>query len=162
MGPRRNQGANRDRIELPRDEDVIVLDSSETEDRAAEYREWVTRMRAKRAANQQRIRAATSEPRVQAPSSYWSAEQVFRESQRVAEAEAGNPRDALAIQEVLAVLGLSGAPEPHEIDAAFRRLAKEHHPDRHVDADEATRNHHLEQMRRVNEAYAHLRRLQLV
>lgn len=162
MGSRRNQGTDRDRIDLPRDEDVIVLGDTESHDRAAEYREWVARMRAKRAANQQRIRAASAAPRVQGPSSYWTAEQVFRESQRVAEAEAGNPRDALAIQELLAVLGLSGAPEPDEIEAAFRRLAKAHHPDRHVHADEATRNHHLEQMRRVNEAYAHLRRLQLV
>ena len=150
-----------DPIDLPRDEDDvrIVLDEPEaTLDRAARYQDWVERMRSKRAANQQRIRAADTD--TDAPPTYWRAEDLYRESRRVADAELPRRNDPL-VQELLAVFGLSGEPSPRQIEVAFRRLAKEHHPDRHVDADEAVRTHHLEQMRRVNEAYARLRQLQM-
>lgn len=35
-------------------------------------------------------------------------------------------------REALAVLGLAGSPTPIEIKAAWRRLLRQHHPDRHV------------------------------
>ena len=65
------------------------------------------------------------------------------------------------MQDLLAVFGIVGEPSPRQVETAFRRLAKEHHPDRHIDADEATRAFHLDQMRRINEAYSRLRQLEL-
>jgi curved DNA-binding protein CbpA len=47
------------------------------------------------------------------------------------------------------------------VEVAFRTLAKAHHPDLHIAADEATRAFHAERMGRINEAYARLRELEL-
>jgi hypothetical protein len=135
---------------------VIDLDEPwRTEARAEQYKDWVDRMRQKRKSNQQRIRGSDDQ---EAPS-YWRAEDVFREGRHRASTDARTRSDAER-DDLLAILGLSGNPPLRQIEIAFRRLAMEHHPDRHVDADEHTRAHHLEQMRRINEAYAELRRLQ--
>ncbi len=58
------------------------------------------------------------------------------------------------------MFGIVGEPTANQVETAFRRLAKQHHPDRHIGADEATRAYHLDQMRRINEAYSRLRQLQ--
>jgi DnaJ-class molecular chaperone len=54
---------------------------------------------------------------------------------------------------LLAVLGLGGDATPADIVSTYRQRAKEHHPDRVPDADDATRAHHVEQMQRITAAY---------
>jgi DnaJ-domain-containing protein 1 len=155
---RRSQEGEDDPIVLPRDDDItIVVDEAELpSDRAAQYRDWAERLRMKRAVAQDRIRG--SAPR-ESPT-YWRTEDVYRESKRLADGEVPHRADPI-VQDLLAVFGITGEPSPRQVENEFRRLAKEHHPDRHVGEDEATRTYHLEQMRRVNEAYARLRQLQL-
>lgn len=142
----------------PPDEDPVPIDLDDvamTSDRATQYRDWVERMRAKRERNR---RIADDDPH-EAPS-YWRAEHVFADGDHTSGSRP-TPSDAI-VQELLGVLGLSGQPSPGEVEAAFRRLAKVHHPDRHVAADDATREYHLDQMRRINDAYARLRQLELI
>lgn len=145
---------------MARPDDNVTISIDEpalTRERAAAYQDWVERMRRKRTTNQRRIQGRGDEPRLD----YWSPDNVFRESERLAEEEAPDPRDRAAVRDLLAVFGIVGEPHPRQVEGEFRRLAKLHHPDRHVDADEATRSYHLDQMRRINEAYARLRQLEL-
>jgi DnaJ-domain-containing protein 1 len=136
---------------------TILLDGSQPQpDREAQYRDWAERMRAKRESAQQRIRGAV----VDESPSYWRPEDVFRESERVAGEELGRRPDPVAVSEMLAVLGLRAGATPHQIEQAYRTLAKQHHPDRHLDDDENTRGFHADQMRRVNEAFTRLRHLE--
>lgn len=139
------------------DDVTIDLDEAEpTAERAEQYRDWAERLRVKRSVAQDRIRGTATEE----SANYWRTEDVYRESRRLADEEVPRPADPL-VQELLAVFGLTGEPSPRQVEVEFRRLAKEHHPDRHVDADEATRAYHLHQMRRINEAYSRLRQLQV-
>jgi curved DNA-binding protein CbpA len=63
------------------------------------------------------------------------------------------------IAELLRTLGLEWSASADDIEVAYKRLAKVHHPDFHHDADEATRRDHAERMQRVNDAYEALRDL---
>lgn len=160
MGGRRRErersGANASR----RDDEKVTISLEEpalTDDRAGAYREWAERLRDKREANRRRIRGEVDEPVV----NYWTADNVFRESRRLADEETPRRADHEAVQDLLAVFGIAGQPQPRQVEMEFRRLAKAHHPDRHVGADDATREYHLDQMRRINEAYARLRQLEL-
>lgn len=62
-------------------------------------------------------------------------------------------------QDAWAVLGLRSGASWGEIAAAHRRLAKEHHPDRQVDATPEERAASEATMRDINVAYSVLRRL---
>lgn len=162
MQSRRKDDPRDEPIVSSRDDENVRIDLDEhplTADRAEQYQDWAQRMRAKRETNQQRIRDREGGHAAATPS-YWRTEDVYRESTRLAAGEVPASSDPL-VQELLGVFGLTGEPASHLIDTAFRRLAKEHHPDRHVDDDEPTRAYHLDQMRRVNEAYARLRQLDL-
>lgn len=123
-------------------------------ERAAEYSAWADRLREKREATKRRMNGEEVEV-----GTYWSAEHVFRESERVAEAELATRPDPLVLTGKLSVLGLDGSASTDDIERAYRRLAKQHHPDFHHDADEQTRAYHTEQMRQVNEAYHALKRV---
>jgi hypothetical protein len=142
----------------PEDDNVTIeLDGvALTSERASRYQDWAERLRAKREQSQRQIRR--DEP--DEMPSYWRTEHVYNDHAQVTDDLP--PRMNPVVQQLLGVLGLAGEPAPAEIEAAFRLLAKQHHPDRHVDADEVSREYHLDQMRRVNEAYARLRELQLV
>jgi DnaJ domain len=160
VSPRRSDDGSDEAIDSPRNDGDVAIDIDDvplTSARAEQYQDWVERMHRKRESNQQRILGSHDEGKNDA--SYWRAEDVFLESERLASGGLSH-RDTPRTDEMLAVLGLSGDPSTRDVELAFRRLALEHHPDRHVEADESTRAHHLDQMRRINEAYAALRRLQ--
>lgn len=130
-------------------------------DREAQYQAWAERMRTKRATAKERIRA-TQEParetgeRIEG-SGYWTTDALFAESRRVS-ADPSDERRGL--DELLAVLDLRDGADPDQIGAAYRRLAKEHHPDRHAADDEATRAFHEARMREITLAYRALRQRQ--
>ena len=147
-----------------------MVGDAEDEDRAAQYAAWAERMRTKRASAKARIAAdqelATAAAGTHPPSNdptYWTTDALFAESRRVEEHEVGPQPgarpDPAAVTELLAVLDLRDGADPDQLTAAFRRLAKEHHPDRYVHADEATRRFHEERMLEINRAYRRLRDL---
>ena len=52
------------------------------------------------------------------------------------------------------VLGVPMGADPAEIQRAYRRLARRHHPDFHADADRATQDRNRRRMQEVNEAWS--------
>jgi DnaJ like chaperone protein len=58
-----------------------------------------------------------------------------------------------SVDEALAVLGLAAGATPAEIKQAWRKLSKEHHPDRVTHLGEEVRRVAEERMRRINAAY---------
>jgi hypothetical protein len=116
-------------------------------DRQAAYAEWAERMKQKRAEKQATIRGDAAQPQA---ASYWSSDALFEESKRLEDdlAKAVQTRS-----ELLAVLGLPPTADADEVQRQYRRLAKEHHPDRYPEADPEIRDHHAEQMHRINAAY---------
>jgi hypothetical protein len=117
------------------------------DDQAARYSDWAARMRQKGA-----DRTAAD----QAPSpdaGYWSAEALFEDSRRVAREEGVSRRNPWVVAELLGVLDLAEGATRAEIGSAYRRLAKQHHPDRFMMADPDTRAFHEAEMRRVIDAY---------
>lgn len=137
-------------------------------DRAAQYSDWAERMRIKREQAKARIQAAStpdgadSRRNVAQPGpTYWTTDALYAESRRVAEEEAGRRPDPTRTAALLATLGLGEDATPGEVASAYRRLAKDHHPDRFVEADETVRQHHADRMRDINRAYRSLKQLQL-
>lgn len=134
--------------------DIIHIDD---EGKVAQYNEWAERLRQKRQRAREAIEGA--EPTPQA--SYWTTDALFEESQRVQENELGNRPDPARVQQLLSELDLRGEVTPDDVGAAYRRLAKQHHPDRYADADEETQRIHAERMAAINRAYRALKELEL-
>jgi DnaJ-class molecular chaperone len=122
--------------------------------RADAYEAWAARLQDKRATSKQKYVTATPDDD---HLTYWNSEHVFTESERVT-ADERSAASGAALAAAYAALGLDPTASSKDVEQAFRRLAKQHHPDRHVAADEATREFHLARMRRLNDAYAQLRR----
>jgi DnaJ-domain-containing protein 1 len=119
----------------------------ETDVPQADYGAWRERLRSK----SQRNRTMFTPPAPDAPkgpSPYWDPETLFAASASVEAAEDHSP---------LAVLDLRESATAEEILVAYRNLAKLHHPDRWIDADDGTRQHHDDCMKAVNDAYTALR-----
>ncbi len=121
-----------------------------------EYAAWRERMRRKSERNREFIDLTAEDPTSaddRPPSAgYWDPEDLFRDSERVAREEGDH----------LAVLELRADATSGQITAAYRSLAKRHHPDRWSSADPEVRHHHEERMAAVNEAYAALKAMQRV
>jgi DnaJ-domain-containing protein 1 len=117
------------------------------DDRAARYSDWAARMRDKGAARP----GAGDEPAT--GSGYWSAEALFEDSRRVAHEEGVARRNPWVVRDLLGVFDLAEGATRAEIGHAYRRLAKQHHPDRFMMADPETRAFHEAEMRRVIDAY---------
>jgi len=125
--------------------------------RAERYSEWAERMR------QRRCPGTAAEPATDAAAStagYWSSEALFADSRRLEQEE---PREnPWRVRQLLAVFDLAEGATPAEVGSAYRRLAKQHHPDRYISADPDTQAFHAEHMRRIIDAYHELRQLQNV
>jgi DnaJ-domain-containing protein 1 len=136
------------------------------EERATQYTEWANRMREKR----QRVRdamngaaggsgaAGATDPE---PGNYWTADALYAESRRVEDDELAERPNPWRVRELYATLDLDDNATPREVGNAYKRLAKQHHPDRYVGADPATQEHHAERMRDINHAYRSLKELEL-
>ena len=127
------------------------------DDRTARYNDWADRMRAKGAARPAPAPAARAEPASSA--GYWTAEALFEDSRRVAREEGISRRNPWVVRELLAVFDLPEGASSADIGSAYRRLAKEHHPDRFMMADPETQAFHEAEMRRVIDAYEALRQV---
>src|SRR3954466_1574646 len=123
--------------------------------RAERYSEWAERIRQKRAPG------GGAEPAPDGPAGtagYWSSEALFADSRRLEEEE---PRqNPWRVRQLLAVFDLTEGATPAELGTAYRRLAKQHHPDRYVSADPDTQAFHADRMRHIIDAYRELKQLQ--
>ena len=134
--------------------------------RAVAYSDWAMRMKEKRVAEA----AATATPVVdeEPVSAMWSTDALYQqveedEAPRVEVQTGEHARsNPWRVKNLLAVLDLREGASPDEIGNAYRRLAKLHHPDRFVDADEATQTFHAARMRGIIDAYRELRQLEKV
>ena len=55
------------------------------------------------------------------------------------------------------ILGLKDGASQEEIKKAYRQLAKEHHPDKFVNASDSDKKYHENKMKEINEAYENLK-----
>ena len=124
------------------------------DDRAARYSDWATRLRDK-----QTSRRAGDADGPGPAQGYWSPEALYEESRRLAREENLARPNPWFVRELLAVFDLQEGATSAEIGSAYRRLAKQHHPDRFMMADAETRAFHEAEMRRVIDAYEALRQL---
>jgi hypothetical protein len=90
-------------------------------------------------------------------SEFWSPESLFTWGRRPGDDDAPYYEDEQPF-DPHEVLGLPLYAPWDQVVAAHRRLAKEHHPDRLVDATPEDRATSEERMRLVNQAYNELRR----
>jgi len=118
------------------------------------YSAWAERLRDKRARNQASILGAPVNGNDSV--GYWSSESVLSGDDPVD--DPGIVPDQMRKGRLLLELGLSDGATADQASAAYRGLAKVHHPDRWVEADAATRAEHAEEMLRVNAVYQALRR----
>ena len=54
------------------------------------------------------------------------------------------------------ILGVSRGASQDEIKKAYRKLAKEHHPDRFVNSSDSEKKYHENKMKEINDAYENL------
>jgi len=135
-------------------------DAVDVTDAATRARAWADRMHAKKAANKARIAAhqqghSFGDLGEDSPD-YWSVDTLYAESERVANEEHRSARWD-SVNDLLAVLGVPPTASPDEVNAAYKALVKEHHPDRHVHAPADEQDRHAEVMRRTNQAHRRLR-----
>lgn len=129
------------------------------DDRREVYAAWAERMR-----NHKREKLAGLGPeRIEDPevegtgsgrSAYWDSDDVLG----AGDGGASIGPTGMSNIELLNVLGLDEAAGAEDIKRAFKRKAREHHPDRWLDADPEVRHDHQQEMARVNEAYHELQR----
>jgi hypothetical protein len=129
-----------------------ALQAVSDDDRAARYRDWAARLR-----DQGSRHAAEPAPPAPSSAAYWSSDALFEESRRLEQEEAPTAANPGRTGELLAELDLRPGATPAEIAVAYRRLAKQHHPDRFVNADPGTEAFHAARMRRIIDAYQLLR-----
>ena len=55
------------------------------------------------------------------------------------------------------ILGLKDGASQEEIKKAYYQLAKEHHPDKFVNASDSDKKYHENKMKEINEAYENLK-----
>src|SRR5690606_19581022 len=130
-------------------------DGAGVADRQAAYAAWAERMRNHKKA---KLAGLTPDPepgpRPAPTSPYWDAANLF------APADEPEPTDPaqMTTRELLALLELEEGATEADLQAAFRRLAKEHHPDRWFDSPPEVRREHEDRMALVTEAHRELRR----
>jgi hypothetical protein len=120
---------------------------------------WADRLRAKRERTQAAIRAdqtAAADPDEPAGPAHWNEDTVLGRDRSGERFDVLSPVTAERTA-CLGVLGLDAAATDDDVAVAYRRLAKEHHPDRWAEADPSVQTEHAEAMLRVNAAYRTLR-----
>lgn len=118
------------------------------------YSAWAGRLHDKSVRDHATILGEPVDPNP--PTGYWSSESVLSGDDLIS--DAGIVPEQMRRNRLLFELGLTPGASAAEVSRAYRALAKVHHPDRWVEADEATRAHHAEKILHVNAVYQALRR----
>jgi hypothetical protein len=125
-------------------------------DKQAAYAAWAERMRGHKKAKLAGLDPDPSdaESRRGPSSPYWDASTLF------ASVDGDQPTDPalMATRDLLAVLELDEGAGASDLQAAYRRLAKEHHPDRWYDSTPEVRSAHETRMALITEAHRELKR----
>jgi hypothetical protein len=138
---------------------VSTPPAPETEVKVAKVNAWAERLRAKSAQSKARIAEAQQDPSTRKANepSYWSTDALFAESKRIEEDHQTRPSSDSHRGELLSILGLGAEASANDAQQAFKKLVKEHHPDRWMHADPVLRERHADRMRQVNSAWQALR-----
>jgi hypothetical protein len=131
--------------------------TAESDEREAAYAAWAERMRSHKKQKLAGIEPEQPEEEASAKpplSPYWDSSTLFAPS----EYERPDDPTLMETKELLAILEVSPEVTDDELTKAFRRLAKEHHPDRWHDADPAVRAAHEDRMALITEVHRELRR----
>jgi hypothetical protein len=124
------------------------------EDDARRYSAWAGRLHDKSVRDHATIVGSPTEP---SPAmGYWSSDSVLSGSDLLF--DPGAATDQIRKARLLLEFGLAPDATQAEISAAYRALAKDHHPDRWVQADEDSRAHHAERILHINAVHEVLRR----
>jgi len=123
------------------------------------YQAWFDRMRNKRASAPSPAPDPSAGNAPNAAGGYWSTDNLFRDSELQAERDSEERARRGEIASLLARLGLGPDASWADVNAAYKRLAKEHHPDRNIDKTTRTSQHHLEEMMELNRVHRTLRSL---
>ena len=135
-------------------------DAADGTARAEQYAAWAERMRSKRERTRALVgKGAEADAGAPGGGAHWSTDALYAESRHVEEQETLSRPNPWRTRELLSTLDLDGEPTLDEIGAAYRRLAKTHHPDRFVGADTATQEYHAKRMLDINAAYSSLKAL---
>lgn len=140
---------------LPTGADNAADDGQSEADKQAAYAAWAERMRTRKQEKLADINAADeSDGRRPTTSPYWDTAALF------ATVEDDKPTDParMATTDLLFVLELPADADAPSVQAAYRRLAKEHHPDRWHDSDPDLRGEHETRMALITEAHRELKR----
>lgn len=141
--------------------EIIDLEPGRTEmsadERAAQYNDWAERMKAKRQRNREAILGSN---RPEPSTGYWTPDSLFADSKLADEDDLLTRPNPWRVEELLSVLDLTGDAEPEDVSDAYRRLAKQHHPDRFIAADADTQQFHADRMTDIIKAYRALKQLQ--
>lgn len=132
-------------------------DATATAAKQAAYAAWAEGMKEKRKAKLASLQADPDEAAARGPSPYWDTAALF------AQPDEDTPTDPalMATPDLLAVLELPADATTADLQPAFRRLAKEHHPDRWYDSSASVRLEHETRMALITEAHRELRRRNL-
>jgi hypothetical protein len=124
-------------------------------DKQAAYAAWAERMRTHKKSKLADLAPTIEEGAARPPlSPYWDSSTLFS----TADDDAPTDPALMATRDLLAVLELSEDADVSDLQGAFRRLAKEHHPDRWHDAPPDVRGEHESRMALITEAHRELRR----
>lgn len=115
---------------------------------AADYAAWRERIRTRR---QEKVAATERGPdAAPPPTGVWWSEDLL------ASPHEGEP-GWLPVADLWHQIGVAPGASLGEVTSAYRQIAKAHHPDLHMNADEITRREHAERFRFLAIAYRALR-----
>jgi len=142
-----------DRTALPSLRDLGTAAPTESAD-AERYEAWAGRLGAKRQVAQASIRDASIQERDREPGpSYWTEDVLFMDAASNDEVQRISDPTPEQLREFFHVLEVSDDASLPVITQSYRVLAKRHHPDLYIEADEETRRHHEDKMRAINVAH---------
>lgn len=125
-------------------------------DRAAAYAAWADRMKSHKKQKLADITPdadADADPDDRPFSPYWDNATLFQPAP-----EEGSDPTLMETKQLYAILEVPEGSDLKEIQGAYRRLAKEHHPDRWTSASAELKAEHEEKMALIAEAHSELRR----
>lgn len=137
----------------PADTDTIIdiTDGAAQREAAEQYSAWAERLRQRTVRDQDDFRGEPATVSAGANAT-WSSQSLFAESQRIADSATISRYDRTGLSGAYAVLELRPGATLEQVDAQYRLLAKQHHPDRFAGDDPDVQLDHATTFRSVNNA----------